>query len=79
MQKLKQDLYIGSNLRSFRMKAGLTQEQVTAKLQVMGIQISRPIYAQIESGTYSIKISVLIGLKKIYNVTYDEIFDGIDI
>ena len=53
-QKLKQDLRIGPNIRKYRMQSHLTQDQVTAKMQLMGINISRSIYSQIESGTYNI-------------------------
>ena len=77
-QRLKQDLYIGGNLRILRKRAGLTQEEVAAKLQTMGITISRPIYAQIESGTYNIRISELMALKKIYKATFEEIFAGLE-
>jgi len=56
----------------------LTQEQVSAQLQIMGISISTDILAKMEQGRYSIKISVLIALKQIYNVdSYDAFFDGI--
>jgi len=75
---LKQDISIGKNLKQLRKSANLTQEQVSAQLQIMGISISTDILAKMEQGRYSIKISVLIALKQIYNVdSYDAFFDGI--
>ncbi len=44
--KIRQDLSIGENLRRFRDRAGLTQEQVAAQLQVMGLAVSREMLSQ---------------------------------
>lgn len=76
-QKLKQDFEIGSAIRALRMERHLTQEQVISKLQLMDINITRSIYSQIESGTYSIRISVLAGLAKIFRVDYNTFFQNI--
>ena len=74
-QKLKQDYVIGPNLKALRKKTGLTQAQVAAKLQVAGLDVSRGMYAQMEQGTYSIRISVLAALKAIFKLeSYDEFF-----
>ena len=77
-QKLKQDYVIGPNLKALRKKTGLTQAQVAAKLQVAGLDVSRGMYAQMEQGTYSIRISVLAALKAIFKLeSYDEFFQGL--
>ncbi len=77
-QKLKQDYVIGPNLKALRKKTGLTQAQVAAKLQVAGLDVSRGMYAQMEQGTYSIRISVLAALKAIFKLeSYDEFFRGL--
>lgn len=78
-QKIKQDLCIGSNIRKIRKLNKMTQEQMTAKLQLMGINISWSIYSQIECGNYNIKASQLIALKEIFNVNYEDFFDGLSI
>lgn len=76
-QCLLQDEYnIGNNLRKLRIKANLTQQEVATKLEIMGIPMSREIYAQIESGRHHIRYRVFIGLKEILNVTYDEMIEG---
>ena len=73
--KLKQDISIGDNLRSLRKRAKLSQEEVAAKLELMGLSISREIISQMELGRYSIRVSVLLALKQIYNVsTFDDFF-----
>ena len=76
-QKLKQDLRIGPNIRKYRLQSHLTQEQVTAKMQLMGLNISRSIYSQIEGGTYNIRISELVAMREIFNINYESFFEGI--
>lgn len=76
-QKLKQDSEIGSTIRALRMERHLTQDQVISKLQLMDINVTRSIYSQIEGGTYSIRISVLAGLAKIFHVDYNTFFQDI--
>lgn len=73
-QWLYQDYTIGSALKKLRRRAGLSQEQVAAQLQVMDCNVSRPMYAQMETGTYGIKISVLVALKTIFNAEYGDFF-----
>ena len=75
-QKIKQDYCIGTNIRSLRLKAGYTQEQVSAKLQVLGINMSRDFYAHIESGTYNIRVSELAALHRVLQCSYDDLFQG---
>lgn len=77
-QKLKQDVYLGGNIGNLRIKAGLTQEQVAARWQVMGIDRSRDFYSHIESGIYNIKVSELAALRKIFHCTFEDFFEGID-
>lgn len=76
-QKLRVNSLFGDNLRRIRKERGLTQEQVTAKLQLLDQDISRSAYAQIECGTYNIKVTELVALKKIYDVDYGEFFKNI--
>jgi len=76
-QKIKQDLQIGSTIRKLRKKAGLTQEQVVAKLQLKGLETSRSSYSQIECGTYNIRISELVALAEFFQVDYNAFFQDI--
>jgi len=76
--KLKQDISIGANIRNLRKQARMTQEQVVAKLQILGIDMSRDFYAHIETGTYNIRISELAGLRKVFGVEYNDFFTDIE-
>ncbi len=78
-QKIKTDKRFGSNLRELRKSNGLTQESVIAKLQLLGFDISRSAYAQIECGTYNIKVTELVALKEMFHADYEDFFRGIEI
>lgn len=76
-QWIYQDYRIGSALKKLRRKSGLSQEQVSSKLQTMGCNVSRAMYAQMETGTYGIRISVLVALKHIFNAEYADFFSDL--
>jgi len=76
-KKIKQDISIGNNLHNLRIRAGLSQEQVSAQLQLRGLNVSREIISQMELGKYSIRVSVLLALKEIYHAEFNEFFDNL--
>ena len=75
MQWVLQDINIGANLRRLRKNARFTQEQVAGKAQLLGSQMSRTTYAQVELGIRNIKVSDLIILKAVFNTTYEDILE----
>ena len=72
--KLKQDISIGKNLQELRKRAGLSQEQASAQLQLRGLSVSREMLSQMELGKYSIRVSVLLALKEIYQAEIQDFF-----
>ncbi len=74
MQKVRQDMSIGQNLRALRMSAKMTQEDVVAQLQLNGCDVSRSAYSQMESGTYNIRVSELVAFTQIFHVDFNTIF-----
>lgn len=66
---------IGENLRKLRLRAGLTQELLSAKLQLEGCDITRSALAKIEVGQRHLYPDEIILLKKILNASYDEILE----
>ncbi len=66
---------IGNNVRALRERAGVTQELLAARLQLNGCDITRSAVAKIEVGQRHLYPDEIIQIKKILNVTYDEIFD----
>ena len=77
-QKLRRDRFMGNNLKILRENFGISQEKLCAELQRRGCDIGRTSYAKYEAGELNIRISVLMELKKIYNCTYDDFFEGLD-
>ena len=65
---------VGNNVRKLRERAGLTQEQVAARLQINGCDITRSAIAKIEVGQRHLYPDEIMLLKEILSATYDEIF-----
>ena len=78
MTKILQDINLGINLKRIRSLKGLTQDEVCARLSIMGRPMLQNNYAQIESGKRNIFLSDLIALKNIFNVSYDELFENLE-
>lgn len=74
MQSIRNNRAFGARIREMRKVAHLTQEQVAAKLQLRGLDISRSIYSQIECGIHNIRVDELIALKQIFGVSYNDFF-----
>lgn len=66
---------IGQNIRSLREKAKMTQEQLAAKLQINGCDITRSAVAKIEVGQRHLYPDEVILIRKILGTRYEDIFD----
>ena len=77
-QKLRQDRWMGANLKKLRLEHKLSQEKLCAELQCRGCDIGRTTYEKYETGELNIRISVLVELRKIYQCEYDAFFEGLD-
>lgn len=66
---------VGNNIRMLREKANMTQEVLSAKLQLLGCDITRSAVAKIEVGQRHLYPDEIILIKKILNVRYEDIFD----
>lgn len=64
---------IGRNIRRLREGSGLTQEMLSARLQIEGCDITRSALAKIEVGQRHIYADEIIILKKILNAPFEEI------
>ena len=78
-QKIRRDRNMGDNLRRLRLEHDISQERLCAELQRRGCDIGRTTYAKYEAGELNIRASVIIELKKIYNCSYDDFFEGLDV
>ena len=77
MQKLRPDMDMGHNIQRLRKKAGLTQDQTVAKLQLMGLEISKSTYAKLETNRMNIRVSELVALSRIFNAQFNDFFEGL--
>lgn len=70
----KTEKRIGENIRLLRERQGMTQDEVSAKMQLSGCDITRSAIAKIEVGQRHLYPDEIVLLKKILNASYDEIF-----
>lgn len=70
---------LGANIRRFRKERHLTQEQTVAKMQLLGVDISRGTYSQIECGIVNIRVEDLLALREIFDVEIGRFFDGMSL
>jgi DNA-binding XRE family transcriptional regulator len=64
---------IGQNIKALREKNSMTQEALAAKLQLEGCDITRSAVAKIEVGQRHLYPDEIIIVKKILNVSYDDV------
>ena len=70
---------LGASIRRFRKERHLTQEQTVAKMQLLGVDISRGTYSQIECGIVNIRVEDLLALREIFDVEIGRFFDGMSL
>ncbi len=70
------EIKIGNNIRAAREKQKMTQETLSAKLQLAGCDITRSALAKIEVGQRHLYPDEIILIKEILNIDFDAIFYG---
>lgn len=68
------EIAFGKNIRTLRKKKKLTQEQLSAQLQVKGCDITRSALAKIEVGQRHLYPDEIRLLKELLGVTFEELF-----
>lgn len=68
---------LGTRIRQIREQRNLTQEQLSAKLQLCGCDITRSALAKIEVGQRHVYPDEIKLIKEILHVTFDELFPPI--
>lgn len=66
---------VGQNVRFLRERIGMTQEQLAARLQLEGCDITRSAVAKIEVGQRHLYPDEIILIRNILGVQFEEIFD----
>lgn len=65
----------GNNIRIYRERAGMTQELLSAKMQLDGCDITRSAIAKIEVGQRHIYPDEIKLIKEILGVSFDKLFE----
>ena len=79
VRKLNNNLnVIGENLRNYRKEKHLSQADLTMELNVLGINLHKNDVYMIENKKRSVKDYEVWGFIKVLNISYDELFAGIE-
>ncbi len=73
MMDIEYEKALGQNIRRLRMDLKLTQEQLSAQLQVRGCDITGSAFAEIEAGQRHIYPDELKFLHDILQISYDDL------
>ena len=74
-QSIKAVKGLGAGIRAARRQKRYTQEDMAAKLQVLGCDISRGTYAKIESGIRHVSLLELRAIARILDADFNSLLD----
>ena len=76
-QKIKKDALntIGKNIRNIRKSQGIGQTELVGKLQLLDVTMTRESLVKIERGVQHIQLEQLQAIKRVLNVSYDELLE----
>jgi transcriptional regulator with XRE-family HTH domain len=78
MDKSKKNT-LGPRIRYYRKKRGITQESLTAKLQVQGAKLDRPMISKIENQERELNDFEIIAIANALRIDFNELFKDISI
>ena len=79
VRKLNNNLnVIGGNLRKYRIEKHLSQSALIRELNLMGINVHKNDIWLIEANKRTVKDYELWGFVKVLNISYQDLFDGIE-
>jgi len=67
---------IGSRIKEYRLKNNMSQQQLSAQLQTLGIDIHFDSLRKLENGNRVIKDFEISAFSKIFDITTDELLDN---
>ncbi len=65
---------IGSNIRRLRLERNMKATDVIAKLQLEDVNVTTGIFSKVEHGRNNPTVDMIIALRKIFAVDYEEFF-----
>jgi len=67
---------IGLKIKQIRQQKKITQEQLAARLNVLGIEIDQPMITRIENQSRNLLDFEIIGFSKALGVNIEELFEN---
>lgn len=79
VRKLNNNLnVIGDNLRKYRKEKHLSQADLTMELNLLGINLHKNDIYMIENNKRTVKDYEILGFIKVLNITFNNLFAGIE-
>ena len=72
------DVNISKNIVRLRKKARMTQKYVSNQLEMMGLKMCRSRLSMIELNRLNVPVSILVGMKIIFQCEYADFFEGLE-
>ena len=69
---------IGDNVKKYRKKAGLSQNQLSDKLETEAVYICRSSISRIDSGERTVSDIEIMGLAKVLGISIATLFEGLE-
>ena len=76
---MKKRNWIGSNLKKIRLLNGLSQEQLIAQLNLLGLDLDRTSLSRIENQNREVYYYELVYFSKALKVNIVDLYDDIDL
>lgn len=70
---------IGNNVRELRIKKGLSQQELSAKLEVLGLNIDRPMISKIENMQREVTDIEIFALAIALEISILDLFKGVEL
>ncbi len=67
---------IGANIKRLRKKKGISQQELSVKLELLGVYVCRGSISRIEDQSHTVTDIELYALAKIFGVSPNELFDN---
>ena len=76
MVSMEERNIIGLKIKQIRQQKKITQEQLAARLNVLGIEIDQPMITRIENQSRNLLDFEIIGFSKALGVNIEELFEN---
>jgi len=68
---------LGPTIKFHRKRLGLTQEYLTARLNIQGVEIDRPMLTKIENQTRELYDYEICAIAKVFGIDYNDLFNDV--